>query len=110
MQRTLVQPESGSIVHLEVGDTLEVRLVQGGRPAWSPELVPQGLSLVWDSAAGNETHSWIRTLVFRANFGVGGLLRLDRRGRTTGSGARVDLCVTVSGDDRHTVSVGGQSD
>ena len=93
MEHTLVQPESGSIVHLEVGDTLEVRLVEAGGAPWRTDLVPRGLALLWDSGRDPSRTVQVRTLVFRASFGAGGLVRLDcsRVGASP-----LDLCVTVS--------------
>lgn len=91
MEHALVQPESGSVVHLEVGDTLEVRLLQEGGGAWWTDLRPQGLAPIWDSGQNSERTARVRTLVFRADFGLGGLLRLvDDEGKV------LDVCVTVS--------------
>lgn len=93
MEHTLVQPESGSIVHLEVGDTLEVRLVEDTGDAWRTDLVPQGLALLWDSGRDPSRTVQVRTLVFRASFGVGGLVRLECARPDT---EPLDLCVTVA--------------
>jgi hypothetical protein len=91
MEHALVQPASGSIVHLEVGDTLEVRIVEDGGAAWRTDLRPQGLVEVWDSGQNEDRTARVRTLVLRADFGLGGLLRL-----VDDEGSALDVCITIS--------------
>jgi len=89
MDHTIEPPTSGWVVHLEVGDTLEVRLPFRGDQAWSVTLRPYGLLAVTDGAKPPSRG----TFRFRAEFGVGGLLRLEKPGRI------VDVCVTVAPEE-----------
>jgi hypothetical protein len=83
--------EPGHVVHLEVGDTLEVRLPRPRDGAWSLPLRPRGL--VVTHAVTTDTGHRLR---FRAEFGVGGLVRFERHDAEAVE--QLDLCVTVAGN------------
>ena len=80
----LDQPATGSLVHLEVGDTLELRL---SSVAWGLTMLPYGVVPLEDS-------SRLRSLVFQAVHGAGGILRLHRDA-TPDKGEVLDVLLTV---------------
>lgn len=102
MHHRLAHPRSGSIVHLRVGDTLELVLRQPPlQQGWRVTLRPYGVDLLEDSdeaadRRGRRPH--LRRLMFRAMVGAGGILRLEEHRDRAGdvSVEPVDLLLTVS--------------
>ena len=88
----LVKPDSGSLVHLEVGDTLELRLAHVEDATWSLTMLPYGVVPVED-----QVRATLRSLVFRAVHGAGGILRFDR---TTTAAEVLDVLLTVRAPSR----------
>ena len=94
MEHSIDDLETGHVVHLEVGDTLEVRLPRPRDGAWTLPLRPRGL-VVTQTATTDAGHR----LRFRADFGVGGLVRFERHDPEQPDPEQpeqIDLCVTVT--------------
>lgn len=89
MEHSIADFESGSVVHLDVGDSLEVTLPREDGESWQLPLRPRGLVVI--HASTTPTGHRLR---FRADFGVGGLVRFERAGSEDAE--HIDLCVTVS--------------
>lgn len=90
------RPRTGSIVHLRIGDTLEVQLPQrAARHPWQVTLRPYGVDLLEDAPrSGTSGRDTTRRLMFRAMLGAGGILRLSESSHPNGDA--VDLLLTVA--------------
>lgn len=91
--QVLDRPGRDTVVHLTVGETLEIRLDEHAGATWRLDLRPRGLTLETDGAEEADLRVWR----FRAEFGVGGFLRLELVGADDRAPLEiVDVCVTVS--------------
>lgn len=97
MHHRISRPRNGSIVHLRVGDTLEVHLPQrASRHPWQVTMRPYGVDVVEDAQrSGTRGRDSSRRLMFRAMLGAGGILRLEESSHPHGD--QVDLLLTVTG-------------
>jgi hypothetical protein len=99
MHHRVDQPRSGSVVHLALGDTLEVLLRQRTtRHRWQVAMAPYGMHLLEDAPrAGTSGRRTERRLMFRAMRDGGGILRLERTLPSADEVAEeyVDLVVAV---------------